>query len=81
MQAAEDSLLRLYLTRQPPHLVNLPTSTFADTLGDVYQTYGSETPSYTPVEMSDTEVLYASGDKSGVKNPGSRTLADSVDID
>lgn len=68
MQAAEDALLRLYLTRQPPHLVQLPTSTFPDARGDVFSAAGS-TPSYTPVEMQDTEITYGMADKTGFRRP------------
>ncbi|KAI0091705.1 60S ribosomal protein L3 [Irpex rosettiformis] len=64
-RAAEDALLRLYLTRQPPHLVQLPTSTFPDALGSVFDAHGP-IPEYTPVEMTDTEVKFGSADRSGV---------------
>lgn len=65
MKAAEDALLRLYLTRQPPHLVQLPTSTFPNALGSVFDAHGT-VPHYTPVEMTDTEVKFGSAGKSGV---------------
>ena len=58
-------MLRLYLTRQPPHLVQLPTSTFPDALGSVFDAHGV-VPEYTPVEMADTEIRYGSADKSGL---------------
>ncbi|KAI0704302.1 ribonuclease III domain-containing protein [Cytidiella melzeri] len=64
-RAAEDALLRLYLTRQPPHRVQLPTLTFPDTLGSVFDARGT-VPEYTPVEMADTEVAFGSASKSGV---------------
>ncbi|KIP10000.1 hypothetical protein PHLGIDRAFT_85700 [Phlebiopsis gigantea 11061_1 CR5-6] len=71
-RAAEDALLRLYLTRQPSHLVQLPTSTFGDARGDIFSATTSPSP-YTPVEMQDTEILYGSADKSGTRNPGARS--------
>ncbi|KAI0792111.1 60S ribosomal protein L3 [Abortiporus biennis] len=73
-RAAEDSLLRLYLTRQPPQTVQLPSSTFPDTLGDVFQSQGSGS-SYTPGQMSDAEVLYGSAGRTGIRVPGARSLA------
>lgn len=73
-QAAEDSLLRLYLTRQPPHMVQLPTSTFPDALGNVFEAKGTET-SYSPVSLGDSEVLYGSAGRTGVRTPGARSRA------
>lgn len=70
IQAAEDALLRLYLTRQPPNLVQLPTSTFPDALGSVYDAHGVA-PDYVPVEMADTEVRFGSASKSGIPRAGS----------
>lgn len=61
-QAAEDSLHRLYLTRTPPHLLSLPSSTFADGRGNVYDLMeADDSLSYVPVELGETEVVYASG--------------------
>lgn len=71
-QAAEDSLLRLYLTRRPPHHVQLPTSTFPDAIGDVYTASGSG-ETYVPGEMSDSEVLYGSAGRTGMRLPGARS--------
>ncbi|KAI0766928.1 ribonuclease III [Trametes elegans] len=73
-RAAEDSLLRLYLTRQPPHLVQLPTSTFPDTKGSIYDAQGQE-GAYAPVTLGDSEVLYRSGGRVGVRVPGARSGA------
>ncbi|OCH93650.1 ribonuclease III [Obba rivulosa] len=78
-RAAEDSLLRLYLTRQPPELVQLPTSTFPEGKGNVFETQGPQA-TYTPVEISDSEVLYGSSGRTGVRSPGRRSsLVEEVD--
>ena len=73
-QAAEDSLLRLYLTRQPPHLLELPTSTFPDAPGNVFDAMGAES-SYSPVSLGDSEVLYGSAGRAGTRVPGARSRA------
>ncbi|KAI9064053.1 ribonuclease III [Trametes sanguinea] len=73
-RAAEDALLRLYLTRQPPHLVQVPTSTFPDAPGSIYEAEGPE-GSYSPVSMGDSEVLYGSAGRAGTRVPGARSLA------
>ncbi|KAI0343233.1 ribonuclease III [Trametopsis cervina] len=67
-RAAEDALHRLYLTKQPPSLVQLPTSTFPDAFGNVFDAQGS-TPEYTPAEMADTEIRFGSATKSGIPRP------------
>ena len=72
VQAAEDSLLRLYLTRQPPHLVQLPTSTFPDAKGSILDLDGPE-GSYSPVSLGDSEVLYGSAGRAGIRVPGARS--------
>ncbi|EKM49961.1 uncharacterized protein PHACADRAFT_188343 [Phanerochaete carnosa HHB-10118-sp] len=78
-RAAEDALLRLYLTRQPPNLVQLPTSTFPDARGDVFSAEGSAV-SYIPVAMTDTEIKYGSADRTGMRTPRPRdSLEDDVD--
>ncbi|KAF8892094.1 ribonuclease III domain-containing protein [Infundibulicybe gibba] len=41
-RAAEDALHRVYLTRTPSHLVQLPTTTFPPGLGDVFTTQRRE---------------------------------------
>ncbi|KAI0328663.1 60S ribosomal protein L3 [Cubamyces sp. BRFM 1775] len=73
-RAAEDSLLRLYLTRQPPHLVQLPTSTFPDAKGSILELDGPE-GAYSPVSMGDSEVLYGSAGRAGIRVPGARSQA------
>ncbi|KAH9945711.1 60S ribosomal protein L3 [Amylocystis lapponica] len=77
-RAAEDSLLRLYLTRQPPHLVQLPTSTFPGGLGNIFEAQGSEA-AYVPGEIGDTEVLYGSSGRTGVRAPGRRSTEEDVE--
>ncbi|KAI0923816.1 hypothetical protein AcW1_006675 [Taiwanofungus camphoratus] len=73
-RAAEDSLLRLYLTRQPPHLVQLPTSTFPQGQGNVFEVQGREAD-YVPGVMGDSEVLYGSSGRTGMQAPGRRSTA------
>ncbi|KZT65624.1 ribonuclease III [Daedalea quercina L-15889] len=72
-RAAEDSLHRLYLTRQPPHLVQLPTSTFPAGRGSIFDLSGPE-GSYKPGSMSDSEVLYGSAGRTGAQTPGRHTI-------
>ncbi|CCM00261.1 uncharacterized protein FIBRA_02291 [Fibroporia radiculosa] len=73
-RAAEDSLHRLYLIRQPSHLVQLPTSTFAGGRGNVFEANGTE-GKYLAGEMGDSEVLYGSAGRTGQRNPGRRSQA------
>ncbi|KAI0693201.1 60S ribosomal protein L3 [Cerioporus squamosus] len=73
-RAAEDSLLKLYLTRQPPHLLQLPTSTFPDAPGNVFDAVGAE-GAYSPTSLGDSEVLYGSTGRAGVRVPGARSRA------
>ncbi|KAI0641956.1 hypothetical protein C8Q79DRAFT_986513 [Trametes meyenii] len=73
-RAAEDSLLRLYLTRQPPHLTQLPTSTFPNANGNLYDAEGPE-GRYAPVSLGDSEVLYGSAGRAGIRVPGARSTA------
>ncbi|KAI0352311.1 ribonuclease III [Trametes cingulata] len=77
-RAAEDSLLRLYLTRQPPHLLQLPTSTFPAGQGSIYSAEGPES-AYAPVPMGDSEVLYGSAGRAGIRVPGARSSAGAGD--
>ncbi|KAH7929101.1 ribonuclease III [Leucogyrophana mollusca] len=71
-RAAEDSLHRLYLTRTPSHLLQLPSSTFPPRQGNVYQT-GVEGP-YSPGELGEAEIMYASGGRSNIVAPKRPTL-------
>ncbi|KAG6327475.1 hypothetical protein ID866_11614, partial [Astraeus odoratus] len=56
-RAAEDALHRLYLTRTPSHLLQLPSSTFGQN-ANIYKV-AHEAP-YTPGDLGETEALYAS---------------------
>ncbi|KAG6845507.1 hypothetical protein H0H87_008404 [Tephrocybe sp. NHM501043] len=62
-RAAEDALHRVYLTRTPNHLMNLPTSTFPKGLGNVYDLQGEELP-HIPGEIGLPEVEYGRSGKS-----------------
>lgn len=77
-QAAEDALHRLYLTRQPSHLIQLPTSTFPEGTGSIFEVQGMGA-SYSPGEFSDVETLYGSSDRTGMLSPGRRALVDGED--
>ncbi|KAF8636422.1 hypothetical protein AX17_003604 [Amanita inopinata Kibby_2008] len=76
-RAAEDSLHRVYLTKTPDHLLQLPTSTFAPGIGDVFQNVESVRSSdaiegdiqemqYVAPELAIPEIMYASSGKSRV---------------
>ncbi|KZT43095.1 ribonuclease III [Sistotremastrum suecicum HHB10207 ss-3] len=64
-RAAEDALHRLYLTRQPPHLLQVPSSTFLASGLDIFGL--PEEAEYVPGAIGETEVLYGSAGKSGVR--------------
>ncbi|KAJ7634133.1 hypothetical protein DFH06DRAFT_1055226 [Mycena polygramma] len=63
-RAAEDALLSVYLTRTPPELLQLPTSTFPLGIGDVFRQAPEGT--YVAPELEQAEIMYASGGRSGV---------------
>lgn len=67
-QAAEDALLRLYLTRTPPENVKLPSSTFSADVGDVVDVFGSEVKDdvYAAPGLGEQEVMYASAGRSAI---------------
>lgn len=74
-QAAEDALHRLYLTRTPSDLLQLPSSTF-DPQGNIYKP--GPVANYTPGVLGETEILYASSGRSGIiapKRPSLEELA------
>ena len=72
VQAAEDALQRLYLTRTPLEQLSLPSQTFT---GDVFAGLRSLTSSsYTPGELGHAEVSYGSAGRSSIVNPSNRTL-------
>ena len=62
-QAAEDALLRVYLTKTPEDLLQLPSSTFLHGVGDVYRK-GSE-GAYIAPELVQSEIMYASSGTGG----------------
>ncbi|KAG6879246.1 hypothetical protein C0992_004240 [Termitomyces sp. T32_za158] len=62
-RAAEDALHRVYLTRVPNHLMNLPTSTFPAGLGSVFDVKGAEQP-HTPADLGMAEVEYGRSGRS-----------------
>ena len=75
-QAAEDALHRLYLTRTPPHLLRLPTSTFPapperaeDPLAraDVFVAPAHAEAPYVPGELGESEVPTGSAGRSAIK--------------
>lgn len=64
-RASEDALRRLYLTKTPPQLLSLPTSTFDSTASAEPFSELSKwtTKGYAPGELGECEVLYGSADK------------------
>ncbi|KAJ8095268.1 54S ribosomal protein L3 mitochondrial [Marasmius tenuissimus] len=62
-RAAEDALLRVYLTKTPADLLQLPSQTFPLGVGDVYRR-GSE-GAYTAPELVQSEIMYASSGTGG----------------
>ncbi len=62
MQAAEDSLHRLYLTRTPSDMLCLPSDAFSEIEGLVYGSGDASRP-YVPGELGEVEVIYASKDR------------------
>jgi len=67
-RAAEDALLRLYLTRQPSHLVSLPTSTFParfEPLKTTAETFLKQGKAFAPGTIGESEVLYGSAGRGG----------------
>lgn len=72
LQAAEDSLHRLYLTRTPDHILQVPSSTFPLKQGNIYKA-GTETP-YSPGVLGEAEILYASSGRSNIVAPKRHTL-------
>ncbi len=73
-------MLRLYLTRQPPHLLQLPTSTFPDVKESIFDASAPEN-AYAPVSMGDSEVLYGSAGRAGIRVPGARSSAAQDDLE
>ncbi|PFH51885.1 hypothetical protein AMATHDRAFT_2592 [Amanita thiersii Skay4041] len=72
-RAAEDALHRVYLTRTPDHLLQLPSSAFTPGIGNIFN--NSESPDesgrnqkgrYIAPELAIPEIMYASSGKSRV---------------
>ncbi|KAJ7245126.1 ribonuclease III domain-containing protein [Mycena haematopus] len=64
-RAAEAALLAVYLTRTPPELLQLPTTTFPFGIGDIFHT-GTPENTYVAPELEHAEIMYASGGHSVV---------------
>jgi len=66
-RAAEDSLHRLYLTQQPPHLASVPTSTFGPEHDDLYnlKLLTESTSTFTGTPLGHSEVLHDSSGRGG----------------
>ena len=68
----------MYLTRQPPHLVQLPSSTFPEAHGSIFDAQAqfagpaAGEAAYAPNVIGDAEILYGSADRTAVLNPGAR---------
>ncbi len=58
-KAAEDSLHRLYLTRTPSHLIRLPTTSFSEGRGSLFDPDAHD-DDYVSGDMGEVEVVYAS---------------------
>ncbi|KAF8239363.1 ribonuclease III [Tricholoma matsutake] len=66
-RAAEDALHRVYLTRTPNDLLQLPTSTFPLGIGDIFrQGPDMQENPYKAPELTMAEIMYASSGKSSV---------------
>jgi large subunit ribosomal protein L44 len=65
LQAAEDSLHRLYLTRTPASEVALPSETFTSLDADVYAS-DVDWAGYAAPALGEQEVMYASAGRSAI---------------
>ncbi|KAF8202490.1 ribonuclease III domain-containing protein [Pholiota molesta] len=63
-RAAEDALMRIYLTQRPEDTLQLPSSTFPSVKGNIF-TPGPE-GKYTAPEIVASEILYASSGRSRI---------------
>ena len=72
LQAAEDALQRLYLTRTPQDQLQLPSQTFTDDVFAGLSSLGNSP--YIPGELGHAEVNYGSAGRSSIVNPSNRTL-------
>ncbi|KAG8956784.1 hypothetical protein FRC04_000262 [Tulasnella sp. 424] len=77
-RASEDALRKLYLTKTPPHLLTLPTSTFDSTASSEPFSGLSKwtTKGYTAGELGECEVLYGSSDKQMRGKPSGRVASE-----
>jgi large subunit ribosomal protein L44 len=64
LQAAEDALHRLYLTKTPPEMVRLPTMTFPEVDGNIF-TKGEEIE-FRPGQLGTSEVQLGSAGRSRI---------------
>ncbi|TFK71664.1 ribonuclease III [Pluteus cervinus] len=71
-RAAEDALHRVYLTRTPNHLVQLPTSTFSSEQGNIFQQ--ELEGEYAAPDLTMSEIMYASSGKSSATVPSQPAL-------
>jgi large subunit ribosomal protein L44 len=74
-RAAEDSLHRLFLTRTPENLIQLPSSTFSASRGDMFTSTLDDGEvaiegAYEPSELPDIDLMYASSGRSKVMIEG-----------
>jgi len=65
--AAEDALVRVYLTQTPDDLIQLPSSTFPLGLGNVYRTTQAKEGEYTAPDLAIAEPIYQSSGRSWLK--------------
>lgn len=64
LQAAEDALHRLYLTKTPPEMVRLPTMTFPEVDGDIFMK--GEEIEYQAGQLGTSEVRLGSAGRSRI---------------
>jgi large subunit ribosomal protein L44 len=70
-RAAEDALLRLYLTRTPTHQLSLPSANIRPGAFELESSDGLSSSlevdaSYTPPELGEQETVYASAGRSSI---------------
>ncbi|KAJ3508729.1 hypothetical protein NLJ89_g5596 [Agrocybe chaxingu] len=63
-RAAEDALHRVFLTRTPEDMIQLPSSTFS-TWANIFDQQGDSTD-YTPPKLAPSEIIYASSGRGGI---------------
>ena len=84
-RAAEDSLNRLYLTREPAERTRLPTDAFSSTFSmRALAEIRDGAAEYVAPAMGEAEVLYASAGRSGVRmraGPAADVRPGQIDIE